>query len=186
MTATNLNPDLALYGAPGVGKSTAAGYLADVHAYRRVSVAGYHPGGVRDVAVRLWGSGADQDRPKLNALMKLRDFDPDVWMRNYRREVVRQRQLKRSLVTDDFRGDNEWQLGHELGIVFIHLVADDAERFRRLERTGKLEGSGHPFLYVLEDTIRYHPDYVVDANATQAEVAEALVDIINIERRKRS
>lgn len=185
MTLDPLYPDIALYGAPGSGKSTGALFLVKL-GYVRVSVAGYHKGGVRDIALRLWGEGADADREKLNALGNLRSVDPDVFARNYWHEFDRQHEAKRVVVTDDFRGQREWDKGHAHGMVFVHVTAPDEVRIERLRRTNKLDGADWSFLHELEDTERYHPDHVVMNDGSEDELYEALTDVLNIERSRRA
>lgn len=177
----NLYPDIAFYGAPGVGKTTAAEYVRQL-GYTRVSFAGYHKGGLRDIVKRM---GLDStDRRTLNIIgMAGREADPDVWVHSMLDLVAR---FEGPAVNDDMRGDNEWTALRAAGFVFIHVTASGAVREERLRRNGKLEGSDAPFLWLLEDTVRYTPDYVVANDGAPEELHEAIHDILNRERSKRA
>ena len=183
MPTDSLYPHISLYGAPGVGKTTGRDFLDSI-GFKIVSFAGYHVGGLRDVVLRVFGPDAVNNRPILNGVgMKMRDVDPDAWVRPAMREVERS---TRPVVMDDMRGDNEWWQSKAHGFVHVHLVADAQLREERLRLTGKLEGSDLPFLWILEDTERYHPDYVVHNDGSEDELYEALTDVLNIERSKRA
>lgn len=177
----NLYPDIAFYGAPGVGKTTASEYVV-LLGYTHVSFAGYHKGGLRDIVKRM---GLDStDRRTLNIIgMAGLAADPDVWVRQFLAEAAL---AGLPVVNDDMRGDNEWTALRAVGFVFIHVTAPDAVREERLRRNGKLEGSDMPFLWGLEDTVRYTPDYVVANDGAPEELHEAIHDILNRERSKRA
>ena len=181
-----LYPDIALYGAPGAGKSTALAYVVRL-GFVRVSFAGYHTGGVRHVVGSVYGRDRAEERPLLNAVgMAGRAIDEDFWVRPMLREVDRQHAVGMPVANDDMRGENEWsQLGAH-GFVRVHIVADDQIRQERLRLNGKLEGSDAEFLYRLEDSERYHPDYVIVNNAPVETLELAVNDVLNIERSKRA
>ena len=180
-----LYPNISLYGAPGAGKSTAGAFVQQL-GFMLVSFAGYHKGGLRDV-VRRMGLNPD-DRPTINHVgMKMRDLDPDVWVRSALTEVERVNyEHMMPVVMDDMRGDNEWNQLRARGFVMIHLVVDNAVREERLRQNGRMEGSDMPFLWLLEDTERYTPDHTVDTGGTPDDTARALVDLLNLERSKRA
>lgn len=185
-----LYPDLAFYGAPAVGKTAACKFLEGL-GFVRVSFAGWHPGGLRDVVSRIYGveDGFDaaNDRLTLNRVgMGGREIDEDFWVRPMLREARRARANGQPVVNDDMRGENEWtQLG-AAGFVRVHLVAPPEVREERLRRSGRLEGSDAEFLYRLEDPERYHPDYVIDTSGPKEELERAVIDILNLERSKRA
>lgn len=181
MTLDPLYPNIAFYGAPGAGKTTGALFLERL-GFTRVSFAGYHKGGIRDIVARM---GLDaNDRHALNVIgMAAREVDPDVWVRNMLREVG---WYAKPVVSDDMRGDNEWHALRAAGFVHVHVVADDSVREERLRLNGKLAGSDLPLLWILEDTTLYHPDYVVTNNDSEDELFAAVTDILNRERSKQA
>lgn len=180
----NLYPDVAFYGLPGAGKSTAAAYLEQL-GWARASFAGRHPGGVRDVAVRIYGPHAENDRIILNRIgIGLRDLDPDVWVHPFVREVGRLHREGRVVVTDDLRGDPEWWALDARGFVLIRVEAPEDARAERLRANGKLAGADDPFLAGLEDREIYVPDHVVYNESNDDALYEQLSEILNRERRR--
>lgn len=179
-----LLPKVALYGAPGAGKTSGAQFLEDRFGYVRSSFAGYHRGGVRDIAVRLWGPGADKDRGKLQDLgEKLREVDPDVWIRTLlRADVVASRYPS---VVDDLRTPREWDALAEHGFVFVEVRADAELRLARLRASGKL-ASGNLDRDIEHYLDERRGDHAVYNSGAPDEFREALADIINIERRRRA
>lgn len=183
-TTDPLYPNMAFYGLPASGKSTASIFLERI-GFVRINVAGYHRGGVRDVALRLWGEGADADRWKLDALASIRQHDPEVFERNFWREIARAWDNDHVVTTDDFRTDGEWFGLRSRGFVLVHVTAEQAARDERLRVTHR----GITPLFkqdVLEDAERYHPDYVVTNDGTPDELYAAVTDILNLERSKRA
>jgi hypothetical protein len=190
MSERLLTPNFVLYGAPGVGKTTAREYL-NWQGFVTVSFAGFHDGGLRHIVGALYGLERAHERPLLNAVgMKLREVDPDVWIRPALREVEAWNASNTPVAMDDMRGENEWDTLTDAGFVRIHLKADESVREARLQANGKLAGSSPdeiPFLYILEDTERFVPDYTVYNNSgDRDELYEQMQDILNLERRKRA
>ncbi len=181
MKLDSLYPDVAFYGAPGVGKTTAAGFAEQI-GYTRISFAGWHKGGLRDI---VWRMGLDpNDRRTLNIIgMAGREADSDVWVRQFLAEATL---AGLPVVNDDLRGDNEWTALRAAGFVFVHLMAPNAVREERLRLNGKLEGSDAPFLWLLEDAMRYHPDHVLTNDGSEEELYAGITDILNQERSKRA
>ena len=181
----NLYPDVAFYGLPGAGKSTAAAYLEQL-GWARASVAGRHVGGIRDVAVRIYGPGAENDRVILNRFVKLRDEDPEIWERPFFREVERLRREGRVVVTDDLRTPGEWWELRARGFVVVRVEASEGVREERLRANGKLAGSDAPIQFGLEDRELFRPDHVVYNESNDDALYEQLSEILNRERRRQA
>ena len=146
------SPNIAVIGKMGSGKTTVAELLVEHFHYRRLAFAGTHPGGVRDVAVRMWGTAAQNDRDKLQALgMFGRQIDQDTWVRNAVAQLNDKNRLPdgpidddghalidHPVVVDDMRFPNEaWELKGRDFIV-VRVVAPRHIRIARLRANGKL------------------------------------------------
>jgi hypothetical protein len=181
-------PDIAIYGAPGAGKSTVVTFLQAEQGYVPVSFAGWHRGGLRDVVSRVYGQDAAGDRPILNKVgMGGRAIDEDFWVRPMLREAERQHGLGHPVANDDMRGENEWSQLGAAGFVRVHVTASEETRYKRLLANGKLEGSDAEFLYRLEDGFRYVPDYVViNDTDDKNDLFASITEIVNREIRRRA
>lgn len=185
MTNNLLMPDIALQGAPGAGKTTAAEWLRRERDYFRVSFAGFHKGGLRDVAVRLWGPEAAQDRDKLDSLNCIREFDPAVWTRSAL-AVIDERAHAKPIAIDDMRTPLERQELRARGFVFIRVEAPEYMRIDRLKASGKfttMEALVAPIQVALND---YPSDYTVYSEGPKDELYEQLSDILHKEMTRRA
>lgn len=183
-----LMPDIALQGAPGAGKTTAAEWLRQERDYYRVSFAGFHKGGLRDIATRLWGPEAAQDRNKLDALNCIMAYDPAVWTRSALREIDLRAHGK-PIAVDDMRFPFERGELQARGFVLVQVYADFNTRVDRLKSSGKfttLEALESPIQTALNQADLYPPDYVVYSTGSKDELYEQLADILHQEMNRRS
>jgi hypothetical protein len=182
-------PNVAFYGPPGAGKSTAAKFLVEAAGYAQVSAFGYHPGGGRDIATRIWGPDAAYDREKLDVLAHLREYDPEIWTRPFWREVERVTEDGAWVVTDDLRTAEEYHKLRAAGWLLIRIEAGEETRIERLQHSGKfqnIEQLRAPLQHYLDDAELFPPDYLLDSEQSKSETQQVLADILNLERRKRA
>lgn len=132
---------IALYGPQQVGKSTAAGALVDHHGFTRVAFADplYRMvAALMDISVE-----AVRRLPKNEPLVELngrtlryalqtlgtewgRDLmGPDVWIEAAHRTVQNLLDIGRSVVIDDMRFDNEYEMLSRMGCLFVRLDRED-------------------------------------------------------------
>lgn len=185
---TLLMPDIALQGAPGAGKTTAAEWLRTQRDYYRVSFAGFHKGGLRDIATRLWGPEAAQDRDALDALNCIRDYDDAIWTRSALR-VIDERVHNKPIAVDDMRFPLERGELQARGFVLVRMRAGENLRIDRLKSSGKfttLEALSSPVQVALNDEELYPPDYTVYSEGSKDELYEQLADILHQEMNRRS
>lgn len=134
MTHEHLDlPNIAFIGKAGAGKTTAAQFLVDNFGYTRLSFA--TP--LREVAVKLWGERARNDRHLLQSLgVAVREIEADTWV-NLAVDAMHEPETARWVV-DDCRFENEvWRLA-EAGFVFARVTASRNARIARLQASGKL------------------------------------------------
>lgn len=175
-------PNLMLVGPMGAGKTSGSRFLEQL-GYHRFPVAGEHKGGIRDIARRLWGDEAMQDREKLNGLSVIDDQWPGIWLDNV---VKAMEECHCSpIVVDDVRREMEWWTLRERGFVAIRVVAPEQQRIDRLKVSGKwhneeqLNGRWEHGLDLVT------PDYTIENSDDFDEFTDELIRILNIERRRR-
>lgn len=128
---------IALYSpANGSGKSTAAAYLHDVLSADRISFAHDLAGIVRTlVAKKTGGTWTNKDAPipgfasraTPRALMiaigqAARQVDPDIWVDITRERIKYSLQRGRSVVVDDLRMPNEYEMLEHMGAVMVRIT----------------------------------------------------------------
>lgn len=178
-------PDLILIGGAGAGKSTVSKFLAEL-GYKRRACAGVaespHPGSVRDVAVRVWGPEALNDREKLVFIGDgFRKLDADCWLNSLRRSLYA---AEGPFVVDDVRYENEYWGLKGCGFVSVRVEAHDELRENRLKGNGKwLDGYlEHPIEHHLD---HIHADHTVANDGDLEELYDSIATILERERRRR-
>lgn len=177
-------PDIAFTGKMGSGKSTAASVLTNA-GYLTCSFAS----SLRDIAVKLWGPEARNDRGRLQALGKaLREIDEDSLLRPMfeKLRAARNSGLGSRAVLDDLRYPNEWYALKERGFVIVRIEADRNVRVDRLRNNGKLQDEAQ-----LEDPTEtaldgdeFYADYTIENNGPWSDFARAVVQMLRDERRR--
>jgi dephospho-CoA kinase len=192
-------PNIAVIGRMGAGKSKAASMLVEHFHYGHLAFAGEHPGGVRDVAVRLWGPEAHNDRAKLQAIGMLgREHDADVWVRNAMNQLTKDNRLPGAqpsdeasgpyfvdlpVVVDDMRFPNEqWSLRGR-GFITVYVRANRNLRLKRLLANGKLTDEAqldHVSEQQIDTLIR---DHEVTNESSGIDLFNQLAEVIKRETR---
>lgn len=173
-------PDLMLIGKMGAGKSSGAKFLEEL-GFEKISIAGYHKGGIRDVARRI-DPRYENDRAFLNWLGTVPD--QEVWLRNLL-DYWHSHDGKRPVVCDDVRRELEYWALKERGFVSIRIEAPEQERIDRLKVTGKFQNHEQldgPWEHGLDAITA---DYTINNEDDFDEFTERLVQILNRERRRR-
>lgn len=182
-------PDFMIVGPMGAGKTSGAQFLADQFGYLRLPIAGTHVGGIRDIARRLWGEEAVNDREKLNTLAVIDDHFPGTWLRNWERAFVSAREAvshaQRPVVVDDVRRQLEYDALRGRGFVCVRVVANENDRVDRLKITGKYQNAEQ-----LNGRLeQWWPTAVADHEITNDgsldDYYDALIDVLIRERRRR-
>lgn len=180
-------PDIAFIGGMGSGKTTAA-KLLEQFGYRRWSFAGYHKGGLRDIATRLFGPDVADDREVLLAVGEIaRDIRASVWLDNLV-AALEASGRKQPAVLDDMRFMNEYRALKGEGFVVVRIHAPEWVRVDRLKKTGKWQGEWQltaPSEIALNGV---NADYNVtnDASTTMDEFEDRVVEVLRKERRRRA
>lgn len=129
-------PNIAIIGKMGAGKSTVANGLLNDPAvrYDHVAIAGK----LKEIAVELFGPGADKSRYYLQGLGQyVRSLEEDAWI-----DIAIDQVIKWSpAVIDDVRYPNEYdKLKAECGAIIVRVEAPLEVRIERLKANGKWGG----------------------------------------------
>lgn len=175
-------PNLMIIGPMGAGKTTGAQFLVNEFGYDRRPIAGLHQGGIRDIAVRLWGEDALNDREKLNGLAVIDDQFPGVWIDAWERQVDT---YLTPLVVDDVRRDLEYDRLRARGFVAVRVVANVDDRIARLKTSGKWQNEEQ----LTGPWEQWWPtakvDHEIVNDGATWDYENALIDVIMKERRRR-
>lgn len=126
-------PHVAFIGKAGSGKTTAADYLVKHYGYHRVSFAAL----LKDIAVRLWGDTARQDRGKLQKLgVAVRSIEENTWVDAALRGIET---WHVPVVIDDCRFPNEAGALQKHHFVFVRINAPVDLRVHRLQEINKFQ-----------------------------------------------
>jgi len=188
----SLRPDIAFVGKSGAGKTTCAALLCEHFGYARLSFAGKHPGGLRDVMARIWGPDA-LTGPDFRDLAHtfgpaVRAIDEDAWVNAALRHLDYQRDPDgadhgdlRPVVCDDLRYKNEaWAL-HGRGFVIVRVLSGRHNRIARLTARGKL-GSGDWENHESETELDKWPAlYDIYNETTKKALFEQIVEVLRRE-----
>lgn len=164
-----MKQDICFIGKAGAGKSTAAEFLVP-SGYLKCSFAAP----LKDIAVRIWGFGAEKDRTKLIDLgMAVRKIDPDAWANLLVKELPGE-----AVVIDDCRFENEYWNLKAGGFVFVRITADEDVRLRRLQANGKpitVEQMQSPSECELDD---FKTDYTIANNGDYDTFISAVAGVV--------
>lgn len=176
-------PNIMIIGPMGAGKTTGAQFLADEFGYTRLPIAGAHPGGIRDIAARLWGFDATNDREKLNGLAVIDDQFPGVWFQAWERFVEDVKPAP--IVVDDVRRELEYDGLRARGFVCVRVVAGEQDRVDRLKVSGKWQNEEqlHGRWEQWWPTAKVEHEIVNDG--TWSEYYDELIRVIYRERKRR-
>ena len=173
-------PDLMLIGKMGSGKTSGAGFLSQL-GYKRFSIAGYHKGGIRDIADRIV-DGAGNDREFLNWLGSVPD--QKCWLRNLLAAIDADTE-DAPVVVDDVRRELEYWSLKERGFVSIRIEAPEELRVDRLKVSGKfqtydqLDGQWEHGLDAIV------ADYTIVNDDDPENFEDELINVLQRERRRR-
>lgn len=176
-------PNLMVIGPMGAGKSAGAQFLEDEFGYTRVPIAGAHLGGIRDVAVRIWGEEARNDREKLNALGFVDDAFPGTWLRNWEAYVEDEQPFP--IVVDDVRRDLEYDALRARGFVCVRVIANEQDRVDRLKLIGKWQNAAQLTGKWEQWWPTAKADYDLVNDGSKFDYFEDLVKVLNRERKRR-
>lgn len=178
-------PNLMIIGPMGAGKTSGAQLLAREFGYLRLPIAGEHPGGIRDIAKRLWGDEAKNDREKLNGLAVIDDQFPGVWIDSWERYVDDVIRSHPPIVVDDVRRDLEYDRLRARGFVCVRVVANEIDRVDRLKLTGKYQNAEQLNGRWEQWWPSASADYEITNDGSIDEYYESLVNVLSRERRHR-
>lgn len=176
-------PHIALCGRMGAGKTTAANYLVERFGYQRIGFAD----AVRDVAARVYGEAARQDRQKLIDIgMGMREIDPDIWVKAHQTQFeIVQSMGHTPVVVDDLRFPNEWWALKEGDFVIARVAAERLYRVNRLKASGKWQNEEqleNPSETALDG---YVGDHILFNQGTRDVLQNAVVEMLYQEAAKR-
>jgi dephospho-CoA kinase len=114
---------ILINGGPCVGKDETADFLVACYGFKKIAFAD----GIYEISRKLFGM-TTKDRALLQAIgEKLREVDPDVWVKDaYRRALDFPR-----VVISDCRRQNEYWYGVRAGFTPIRIQADMESRIAR-------------------------------------------------------
>jgi len=116
--------NIAFTGWAGSGKTEAAKYLELKYGHKRISFAD----GIKDIAFNIFGA-KEKSRELLQSIgEKLREIDPDVWVRH----TINRVNCFSDYVIDDLRRKNEFNALIKHNFYIFRIVADEDIRIKRL------------------------------------------------------
>ena len=148
---------ICLIGKQRAGKDTTADYLVAKYGFTKVSLAGK----VKEIARDLFGMEEKQRGLLIDIGMKMREIDPDVWVK-YVIRTIREQGLK-DVVIPDVRFLNEVDHFQRLNAVFARVSATYPVRSKREGYTPEYEFDRSEI--ELDGLI---PDYTIPNNSTLA------------------
>lgn len=147
---------ILINGRAGAGKDEVADYLVAEYGFKKLSFASK----IYDIARDIFGM-RDKDRQLLQQIgQKLREIDPDVWVKHTFKEAAKYEKV----VISDCRQENEYKMGIKRGFYPVRVKADISTRKQRLiDRDGV-----NPRLELLENKCETGADqfkyYEIDNN----------------------
>jgi dephospho-CoA kinase len=169
-------PNIALVGKAGSGKTTAAEFLVNELDYKRLSFA----------APLKVMCGTATDREVLQTVgVGVRELHADAWV-NLFRESLREFQVHNndSVVVDDCRFPNEYWALKEQGFVFVQITTDRDRRIVRLRSNGKLTDEAQ-LEHVSETSLdKLSFDYRIRNIGTVEELHDELRWVLDCEARR--
>lgn len=109
------------------GKSTAAAIVSEI--INDVKILSF-AGKLKELAIDLFGM-VKKDRSLLIDLgEKMRDIDPDVWVKC----LIRESEKHEIVVVDDLRFSNEYNTLHEKGFILIRINITREQQIQRLKK----------------------------------------------------
>lgn len=186
-------PNFMFIGPMGGGKTTAAQFLADEFGYDRRPIAGSHYGGIRNIAVLLFGKDAENDREKLNKLAVIDDQFPGIWIDTWERETDRraantyipQYQRGAPIVVDDVRRDLEYDRLKARGFVTVRITAPEQLRIDRLRVSGKWQNEEQLTSRWEQWWPTAQADYEITNEDSKDDLYNEVIDVLIKERKRR-
>lgn len=167
-------PDLAFTGPMCSGKSWCADYLNQEARYTKLSFAGP----LKKLAKELFGvEGKDGDARRVYQQLgqKMREIDPDVWIKALLRDLDKSHTDVTRFVIDDVRYLNEAEALRARGFKIVYVMC---KKSARMHRINELYPNMDPALMQHDSETEMEeiePDYIVFSDETTADQLEDLL-----------
>lgn len=120
--------NIFINGRGGSGKTEIANYLVEQYGYTEITLA--DP--IYEIAEKYYGM-EKKDRRLLQEIgQKLREIDPDIWVKYAIRTIENNPDIK--YVLSDVRQENEYEHFYEMGFSPIRVFASLENRIQRIEK----------------------------------------------------
>lgn len=125
-----LNKLIGITGKARSGKDTLAEYMKNLLPAVSVPFAFK----LKQIHKEIYGESTKKDRHGLIGIgQKLREFDPDIWIIAWLKEVTKRVEEGQFVIAQDVRQYNEYSFLKSMGAIIIKLTADEDKRIQKIK-----------------------------------------------------
>lgn len=125
-----LNKLIGITGKARTGKDTLAEHMK--HRLPAISVPFAFK--LKQIHKEIYGESTRKDRHGLIGIgQKLREFDPDIWIIAWLKEVTKRVEEGQFVIAQDVRQYNEYSFLKSMGAIIIKLTADEDKRIQKIK-----------------------------------------------------